>query len=380
MRSFQSGCALDRRPRRPPPASAGRRRGGSPRARRPRSERRSWLRWLRTTCGPKSRSGRARLRSWQTAPAGRARSPPAGTWYSRASATSGLRASGWTLVASTTVSRPRASRLRGDEVQHVEGVVVAAWSFSSSETSPRQKSDDRTSVGLKCAARTSTCRSRTAPIRTTSDEFGDRERQSFIGVNTAICVGAPTSASSAPTGTKRTRVAEARGDAPSPSAWNSARVHSKRWSRWRNSPGRQRLRTARCTRRSASSRRPSPGRAYSKSTRSKARQPRRVEVLDHLDDGGRVEAREPRVAVDQRAVQQPDALALRRRQPVELQPRRARSPARGATTSTPDDLGRTGGRASSARSSLPSPQPRSSTRVAPRRLQRRRRPRRAAAR
>ena len=44
-------------------------------------------------------------------------------WYLRASSTSGLRASGCTLVASMTVSRPRASRLRGDEVEHLEGVV-----------------------------------------------------------------------------------------------------------------------------------------------------------------------------------------------------------------------------------------------------------------
>ncbi len=44
-------------------------------------------------------------------------------WYSRASATSGLRASGWTLVASTTVSLPRGEPLGGDEVQHLEGVV-----------------------------------------------------------------------------------------------------------------------------------------------------------------------------------------------------------------------------------------------------------------
>ena len=36
-------------------------------------------------------------------------------------------------------------------------------------------------------------------------------------------------------------------------------------------------------------------------------EPRRVEVLDHLDDGGRVEAGEARVAVDQRAVEQLDA-------------------------------------------------------------------------
>ena len=37
-----------------------------------------------------------------------------------------------------------------DEVEHVEvdRAPVAAWSFSSSETNPRQKSDDNTSVGV----------------------------------------------------------------------------------------------------------------------------------------------------------------------------------------------------------------------------------------
>ena len=60
------------------------------------------------------------------------------------------------------------------------------------------------------------------------------------------------SASSGPTGRKRDRVAVRPATAPRPSPRTRARVHSKRWSRWRNSPGGQRRRTARCTRRSAS--------------------------------------------------------------------------------------------------------------------------------
>ena len=92
----------------------------------------------RMTCGPKSRSARPRLRSWQSC-SGRSSTIATGRqWYSRASSTSGLRASGCTLVASTTVSRPRGQPLAGDEVQHLEGVVVAAWSFSSSRDQPRQ--------------------------------------------------------------------------------------------------------------------------------------------------------------------------------------------------------------------------------------------------
>ena len=64
-----------------------------------------------------------RFRSWQIR-SGRLKTIATGRqWYCRASSTSGLRASGWTLVASTTVSRPSARRLAGDEVQDLEGLV-----------------------------------------------------------------------------------------------------------------------------------------------------------------------------------------------------------------------------------------------------------------
>ena len=43
-------------------------------------------------------------------------------------------------------------------------------------------------------------------------------------------------------------------------------------------------------------------------------------MLDHLDDRRGVEAREPRVAIHQRAVNQLDALALLGRHAIEMQP------------------------------------------------------------
>ena len=52
------------------------------------------------------------------------------------------------------------------------------------------------------------------------------------------------------------------------------------------------------------------------------RQARGVEMLDHLDHGRRVVALDPPVTIRERSVQQADPLALRRRQPVEPQPRK----------------------------------------------------------
>ena len=90
-------------------------------------------------------------------------------------ATSGLRASGCTFVASTTVSRPAASRLPAMKCSTSKASLVAAWSFSSSETRPRQKSDDSTSVGLKCLRAKVDLPEPDGPIRTTSDKFGNRD-------------------------------------------------------------------------------------------------------------------------------------------------------------------------------------------------------------
>src|SRR5580658_4079749 len=64
----------------------------------------------RITCGPKSRSGRLRLRSWHTRSGVFITMATAKQWYLRACSTKRFRSSARTLVASTTVSLPRASR------------------------------------------------------------------------------------------------------------------------------------------------------------------------------------------------------------------------------------------------------------------------------
>ena len=86
----------------------GRRRAGSPRRLRLPQRAAQLLRAAGGRRGGRSRGrARSRLRSWQSC-SGRLRTMATGRqWYSRASSTSGLRASGCTFVASTTVSVPR---------------------------------------------------------------------------------------------------------------------------------------------------------------------------------------------------------------------------------------------------------------------------------
>src|SRR4051794_18674851 len=146
----------------------------------PRRPRRSCIDWLRTTCGPKSRSGRARFRSWQTSSRSRSTIATGSTSCSRASSTSGRRASGCTFVASMTVNSPRASRLPATYCSTSNASPVAAWLFSSSLTSPRQKSDEITSVGLKCLRANVDFPQPLGPIRTTRESSG---RVSFTAVS-----------------------------------------------------------------------------------------------------------------------------------------------------------------------------------------------------
>ena len=94
------------------------------------------------------------------------------TWYARASATSGLRASGCTLVASTTTSRPAASRFAATKCRISKASFVADWSLSSSLTMPRQASDERISVRRKCLRANVLLPEPLAPMRTTRDNFG----------------------------------------------------------------------------------------------------------------------------------------------------------------------------------------------------------------
>ena len=103
----------------------------------------------------------------------RARSATGRQWYSRASSTSGLRASGCTLVASMTVSRPSASRLAATKCSTSKASFVAAWSFSSSRPGRgRRRTTAPRSAGSACG-RTCSCRSRGAD-QDDEGELGDR--------------------------------------------------------------------------------------------------------------------------------------------------------------------------------------------------------------
>src|SRR3954471_15420314 len=93
-------------------------------------------------------------------------------WYCRASSTSGLRAPGWTLVASMTVSRPSASRLPATNRSTSKASLVTAWSFSSSLTIARQASEERTSVGRKCLRANVLLPEPLGPTRTTRLRLG----------------------------------------------------------------------------------------------------------------------------------------------------------------------------------------------------------------
>jgi hypothetical protein len=165
-------------------------------------DRRSAERWFRTTCGPKSRSGRAALRSWQISGGTSKTTAIAKTWCSRASASSGARASRWTLVASITVSFPSFSRSDAIEWRTANAAPVAVWSFSSSDTKARQESEDTTSVAPKW---------RRGERRLPRTRHADQHDEAEVGdldrghrENTAIWVGEPTSGSSGPMGANST--------------------------------------------------------------------------------------------------------------------------------------------------------------------------------
>ncbi len=70
----------------------------------------------------------------------------------------------------------RASRLRAMKCSSSKASGVAAWLFSSSDTRPRQTSDDRISVGLKCRRANVLLPEPDTPTRTTRESSGIVER------------------------------------------------------------------------------------------------------------------------------------------------------------------------------------------------------------
>ena len=73
--------------------------------------------------------------------------------------------------------------------------AVAAWSFSSSLTSPRQKSDESTSVGLKCSRANVLLPEPGGADQHDEGELGNGDFHASSQVtreNTAICVGEPS--------------------------------------------------------------------------------------------------------------------------------------------------------------------------------------------
>src|ERR1700722_10073568 len=124
------------------------------------------------TCGPNERSARPLLRSWQRDSGIFSTTATGSTSCSRASSTRGFRASACTLVASITVSNPRARRFPTTYLSTSNASPVASWLFSSLLTSPRQKSEEITSVGLKCFRANVDLPHPLGPIRTTRQSSG----------------------------------------------------------------------------------------------------------------------------------------------------------------------------------------------------------------
>ena len=259
-------------------------------------------------CGPR-----------RPAPAHRERSATASTWCSLASLSRPPRASGWTFVASTTVSRPPSSRLPVMKCKTSKAALVAAWSFSSSLTRPRQKSEEITSVGRKCFEANVDLPDPDTPTNVTRQSSGiltvviGRTPPSAWGVRPRRQRGRWGRTS------PRSRVVSRR---PWPTTRIPVRVHSKRWSRWRSVPA------GSVSKRTLYSRlgvvmTMCAGRAWANTTRSKLSRRLLIEMLDHLDDGGDVEAFEAPIAVGERPLQQFDTFALAGRHGVEVQtPRR----------------------------------------------------------
>ena len=202
-RLFQSGCR-SMVASRPPPAIAGRGRGGSPRA-RGRAASGAAAALAADDVRPEVAVGPRLVALGRVAPADRRRWRPAGSGTARASATSGLRASGCTLVASMTVAARR-QPLGGDEVQHLEGSLVAAWSFSSSADQAAAKVGREHLGRLEVPARERRLAGAGRSDQHHQRQLGDGELHSAEHRHLRR---RPTAGSSGPTGRKRDVVAEA---------------------------------------------------------------------------------------------------------------------------------------------------------------------------
>ncbi len=193
--------------------------------------------------------------------------------------------------------------------------MVAAWLFSSSETSPRQASDEMISVGLKCLR---------AKVRLARARGADQHDQGELReiVDDVSSRRTPPSESAT-----RRRRPPARWARTAPRSRTAPRQRSAQASNSAGStrsggpgaelPGRQ-SRIARCTPRSAWSATTVVGWANSKTTRSNAASRGGSRCSIDLHDGGRVEAREPLVAIDERAMDQRERAALPLGQAVEV--------------------------------------------------------------
>ena len=163
---------------------------------------------------------------------------------------------------------------------------VALWSFGSSATSPRQKSDEM-HLGRPGSARPRTCSCRSPRRRSARPGTGSGSSIFIARTPPSASAGPPRRPRARPAGTapcSRKRAATRAAHAA-----NSARVHSKRWSGWRCSPAgsvsHSRLYSAFGVVTTTQA-----GCAEPNTLSSTRLQPRRIEVLDHLDQRRRVVA------------------------------------------------------------------------------------------
>ena len=137
----------------------------------PLSDRRSCDVWLRTTCGPNSRSARSRSASDRPSRGGRRRSPRAGSDIA-GPAPPGLAGLGLDVGGVDDRQSPQRQPLAAMNRRTSKASLVTPWSFSSSPTIPRQKSEERISVERKCLRANVLLPEPLGPMRTTRLRLG----------------------------------------------------------------------------------------------------------------------------------------------------------------------------------------------------------------